>query len=354
MSTLDRYIGRWLLVAFLLAAASLLALFTVFAFVDELGDVGKGQYGLWDAAEHLALTTPRRVQELTPVAALLGALLGLGVLASHSELTVMRVSGVSVWRLALAVTGAMSVPGLASLLLGEVVVPAAEELAEARRTSALTSNSAVVTGRGFWVREGRRFVNVRRVLADGGMEEVYFYDLDDAGRLTRAVRAAQAVPVEGAWRLEGVVESLLDAQRVTRREGLSESWRSPLSPDLVETAVMRPDRASTLELARYVEFLAANGQDPTPYAYALWARLTAPVTALALAVLAVPFVLGPLRSVGLGPRTLAGALGGVTFHIANQMTTHLGLVYGLPPALGATLPTFVVLALGVGWLGRVR
>jgi lipopolysaccharide export system permease protein len=351
MRILDRYVARWVIGGSALALAVLLSLFTVFTLLDELGDVGRGDYGLLQVAQYLALSTPRRTYELVPVAALLGTLLGLGVLASHSELTVIRVSGVSTRRLALSVAQAAAVPALAGVLLGELAVPGTEALAEGVRTAAMASHQALKTRRGFWARDGRRFVNVQHVLPSREMEGVYLYEFDEAGRLQRTVRADRARPEGDAWRLEGLVVSEIGGDRVVARWLTSERWESPLAPDLVGLAVLRPERASSLELARYTRFLAANGQDPAPYAFALWSKLTAPVTTVALTLLVVPFLLGPLRHVGLGPRTLVGALRGVGFHIANQTSTHLGLVYGLPPVLGAAAPTLVVLGVGL-WLLR--
>jgi lipopolysaccharide export system permease protein len=79
-----------------------------------------------------------------------------------------------------------------------------------------------------------------------------------------------------------------------------------------------------------------------------------PISAVSLVLLAVPFVIGPLRSAGVGQRVLTGALIGVAFYILGQATSQVGLVYGLPPFLGATLPSAVVLGLAAWMLRRVR
>jgi len=348
---LGRYIGRWVVGATLLALAVLLALFTVFALIDQLGDVGKGRFGLADMVEYLVLTTPRRVYELIPVATLLGTLLGLGVLASHSELTVIRAAGVSAWRIAAATLKAVALPIIAGIIIGDFVVPAADDLAETRRSIALTSQIALKTRTGFWARDGQRFVNIREVLPDRRLADVYIYAFDEKRRLRTAVRAAGARAVADRWILEEVSESVISAERVESRSATSLPWEAPLAADLVDLAVIRPDRASSADLLRYVRFLRGNGQDPALYELALWSKLTMPLTAGAMALLAIPFVFGPLRSVGMGQRVLAGSLVGVSFHILSQATAQVGLVYGLPPAVGATVPTLAVAALAT-WLLR--
>lgn len=351
MKTLDRYVGRWVLGGTLLALGVLLALVSVFALMDQLEDVGKGQYTLAAMAEYLALTTPRRAYELVPVAALLGTLLGLGVLASHSELTVMRSAGVSGWRVGGAALKAAAVPVLAGVLVGELVAPVADDLAEARRSIAVTSQIALKTRTGFWARDGRSFVNIREVLPDRRLAGVYVYDFDERRRLRAATRAERARPEGEGWVLEGVSESVISPTGVGRITAAERVWDLALSSDFVGFAVVRAERASSADLARYVRFLRSNGQDPAVYELALWVKLSMPFTAAAMVLLAVPFVFGPLRSVGVGQRILAGALVGVAFHIVSQATSQLGLVYGLTPAIGATGPTVLILGLGA-WLMR--
>ena len=72
----------------------LVILFSFISFVDDLDSIGKGDYSLLRSLEYMALSTPRRAFNLFPLAALIGALTGLGTLASSSELTVIRGAGI--------------------------------------------------------------------------------------------------------------------------------------------------------------------------------------------------------------------------------------------------------------------
>ena len=103
-----------------------------------------------------------------------------------------------------------------------------------------------------------------------------------------------------------------------------------------------------------MRYLRDNRQDSAPYELALWGKLMAPLATGVMIFLAIPFVFGPLRSVGMGQRVLVGALVGIGFHIMNQTFQQLGLVYGLSPVLSAVLPTGLFLALGIWMMRRVR
>ncbi|MCK5656506.1 MAG: LptF/LptG family permease, partial [Deltaproteobacteria bacterium] len=108
MKTLDRYIGVSFIQGFLLVIFILVSLFSFLEFVVQLDDIGKGNYQLLDAFAYIGLTIPRRVLDMVPMAALLGSIIALGMLADKGELIVMRASGLSVQRICFSVlaTGA--------------------------------------------------------------------------------------------------------------------------------------------------------------------------------------------------------------------------------------------------------
>ena len=95
MQILDRHIGFHVVRDTLLTLFTLLAVFSLVDFLDDLSDVGKGSYTTRAAVEHMLLTTPNRIFILFPVAGVIGSLIGLGSLAAHRELVVMRASGSS-------------------------------------------------------------------------------------------------------------------------------------------------------------------------------------------------------------------------------------------------------------------
>src|SRR5699024_5616986 len=98
----DRYIVRTVLSASVIVGLVLLALSAFFVFIGELKDVGEGGYGVLQALLFITLNVPRGLYQLLPVIALLGALIGLGGLASGSEIVVLRTSGVTIRRLAVS------------------------------------------------------------------------------------------------------------------------------------------------------------------------------------------------------------------------------------------------------------
>ena len=166
MVKLDRYIGKSVAVAILAVLGIILGLASLFAFIDEMGDISD-TYTLVDAGKYVALTAPRRVYDMLPMAALIGCLIGLGSLASSSELTIMRAAGVSVGRIVWAVMKPMLVLMIVGVLVGEYVAPPAEDKAQAERSLAQGSGDAQSGKHGMWHRQGDEFIHISTVQPRG-------------------------------------------------------------------------------------------------------------------------------------------------------------------------------------------
>ncbi|BFL82924.1 hypothetical protein LFREDSHE_13740 [Shewanella baltica] len=95
MKILDLYIARVLLSTSALCLLVLTGLSGIIKWVDQLRLVGRGTYSMMDAGIYVLFLVPRDIEMFFPMAVLLGALIGMGMLASNSELVVMQASGMS-------------------------------------------------------------------------------------------------------------------------------------------------------------------------------------------------------------------------------------------------------------------
>jgi lipopolysaccharide export system permease protein len=351
MKILDRHIGFHVIRDSALTLVALLAIFSLVEFLDDLSDVGKGRYTMRAAVEYMLLTTPNRIFILFPIAGVIGSLIGLGSLAAHRELVVIRATGISSLRIAGAAMKAAAVLVLASVLVGEVVSPYTEQLAHQRRATALSDNHALGTGNGFWVRDGNTFINVGQVLPGNRMKELYIYEFDDERQLRVATFADDGIYQDGEWTLGGVRQSIIGTDGVTAREVVEADWRSRFDPELAEVVSVRLTSLSILGLMRYIDYLQSNGLDTGRYELALWSKIIHPFTTVVMIFIALPLVLGRLGSVGIGQRILAGIVIAVSFLLLEQLAGHMGLAFGLNPMVAAWAPTLSFFALAV-WMFR--
>jgi lipopolysaccharide export system permease protein len=349
---LDRHIRRAVLGSTLLVLLTLIALAAFLTVLEELDDVGEGGYGLGQVFVYTVLTLPALAAEMFPAASLLGSLLGLGAIANQNELIVMRASGVSVFRIVASVLKAGMIVAALSVVVGEGIAPASDQLAHRKRAVAKSGHITLHTDHGFWARDGDKFINIRDVLTDGRLRFIFIYDFNEEGVLQSATLVNGASLQDGVWRLEGIGQSSPTEHGVTTRWIPDGEWQALLDPRLISLIGVSPDKLSVWGLHQYASFLRSEGLHAQPYELAFWSKVTAPFSTLTMILVALPFVLGPLRGVGIGQRIMMGALIGIGFSLFNRIFSNLGLVYVLDPLFSAVLPTAVVLVITLAALRR--
>ena len=353
MKRLDRYIGLHVLTGTLLALVVLVALLAFVSFVDDIKAVGRGNYTLLRALEHMVLILPRQIFSVMPVAAVVGSLMGLGQLAVNSELAVMRAAGVSGWALGRAVFKAAMALVVFSVIIGEGIAPYAERLAQERRSMALSKNLKLHGGNGIWLRDGNSIVNIRNVLPGTSLAGVTIHEFDNLNRL-RATTFAHKATFEGEdWLLEGVVQSQIEVDEVVASRAAKARWESVFKPALISVLAVRPESLSALGLVRYIDYLEGNGLKADRFELALWTKLAYPLATAVMILLGLPLVMGRFKASGIGSRILIGTLLGVSFHILHQVSGHLGILYGLNAGVCALAPSLIFLGVGLWFMRRL-
>jgi lipopolysaccharide export system permease protein len=353
-----RILRRYFFVAIagttLLVLAVLLSLGAFIQFIGELNDIGTGDYGLPQALAWVLLKLPNVLFQMLPIATLLGALLGLGNLASRSEFIVLRAAGISPAELARAAGMTGLVLAAAGLVLGEAVGPPLERYARQFRTAAKYGEAGLDTGRSAWIRDGNMLLNVVAPTGEPGVGGVYVFQKGADGWLDSIGRADSVhVEPDGSWVLDNFADSRFVATGVEAGPRGSPVLRG-LNPDLLGLAVVREETLSGASLYRYIRYLQRNGLDSRRYEVAFWARISTALAVAVMCVLAVPFVLGALRSGGAGARMLTGLGVGLVWFLMARTLTDGGAVWGLSPLFVAWLPTTLLAVAAAVALARVR
>lgn len=354
MSLLERYIAITVARATGMTVLVLVILLVFFNLVEELDHVNVGDYHLADAFLVALMSAPRYMFEVFPVAALIGSLLGLGGLASHSELVAMRAAGFSLQRIMLAVLKTGLAMMLVVLAFGELVAPPSEQFAQEYRFEKQQGKVTLKTRYGFWARDGRAFINIRSLSTGTHIEDIYIYEFDETGHLSLATHAASADYLGDHWSLNDIAQSQISGQGVQTRRLAQARWDSLLDPALLSVVVVKPTMLPIWGLSQYIEFMRDNGQSATEYQVAYWLKLANPFATLVMLILAVPFVLANQRSGSMGQRIFLGLVVGAGFFLLTRAMSYVAVVYNFNPALSAVFPALVFLAVSVMMMRRVR
>jgi lipopolysaccharide export system permease protein len=373
MTVFQKYFGREILRAVLFVLIAFLALFAFFDLINELPSVGRGGYKIQHAFMYIALGLPGYTYELMPIAALIGTIYVLSQMASNSEFTIMRVSGLSTMQAGFMLARIGLVFVLLTFLFGEVISPLTAERAERLKQQAQGTTSKEFRS-GLWTKDqirddsgavtGSRFVNVGELLPNGQLKNVKLYEFDEQLRLTSMVTAGTAIfQGDRRWKLNDVTTTrfaltvfnlavLPDATSgIATVKVPSRDLISDITPDILSVTFADPDRMSAFDLSTYTRHLAENKQLTERYDIAFWKKIIYPFAVFVMMALALPFAYLHARSGGVSLKIFIGIMIGVSFKLINSLFSHVGLLNTWPPLATAIAPSllFLVGAIGALW-----
>ena len=351
MKTLRRYLAREIMLATALVMLALLMLFAFFDLVEEIKDLGRGNYQLRHIVRHVVLSIPTHVYELFPIAALIGTLFALAQLVANSEYTVMRSAGVSVTRMVLALINAGLLFAVLTFVFGEYIGPAADQAAQRFRSRAITGIVAQEFRSGLWMKDDTSFINVLEVTADGHLKGVRIFEFDSDAKL-RLVSFAKSATYQGDrhWLLEDISQTTFTDVRTATSKIESANWRSVLEPGLLNVLLVKPEKMSAASLYSYAQDLRENRQKTLRYEIAMWSKAAYPIAVLTMMILALPFAYSQRRQGGVGAKIFTGIMLGLAFYFFGKLSAHLGLINEWMPAVSALAPTAVFLSIAVTML----
>jgi lipopolysaccharide export system permease protein len=353
MTVLDRYIVRTVLGAVVLVMVVFLVLGGAVVFISQQSDIGVGHYTAVDALWYTVLNLPQQIYELLPITALLGSLLGFGHLARGSEITVIRSTGVSVARIAGTALIAAFLLIAFEGLLGEFVAPQLQEAANQQKAFSQFNSVGFGGGTGAWVRDGDLILNVARQSGSRHFVGMRVFELSPQHTLMSIGHAASATAVgHRKWLLGSYTESRFTADGVTATPPGEKVLQSNVTAGFLGLAVQDPEQLTLRALWQVIGYFHSNSLDARQYLFAFWSKIARTVAIAFSVLLAVPFVLGSMRSAGAGTRTMLGLVIGIAFFLLQRLIESGTIVFHLDPVMLAWLPTALLATVTLLLLAR--
>lgn len=346
MKLISRYIIRRMAVMAVYSLLAFLALYSFFEIIDEVGKLGEGGYNGMKMAQYILMQMPARAYELMPLAVLIGGLIALSQLASGSELTVMKASGMSTKRLLIVLSQFGLIFALAAAVLGEWIAPSLSQRAENLKASAI--NGKISAGdTGLWLKEKNNIINVGEMLPDHTLLGIKIWRHNERYELAETMWAETAAFSDGIWMLKNVHRSELSDKQVKVSQVAEMPWEIELKRNLLDVLLVDPDQMSVSELTTYINHLKNNHQQTQTYEIAWWRKLVYPVAAWVMALVAFAFTPQNTRHGNMGLKLFGGICLGLAFHFAGRLFGFTSQLYGVPPFVAGALPTVLFALLAV-------
>lgn len=354
MKLLDRYIAKTIFKAISLVTLMLIGMQLFILFVNQLDDIGKGDYGILQAASYIMMQMPYQVYLFFPLASLLGGLIGLGMMGQHRELIVMRAAGMSIAQVTWAVLKIAFLLIILVTLVGETIVPKLAQWGNDKRMQHLQGSKVLRTTYGIWLRNKNDFIAVNVIFQDNSLQDVYQFHFDSQHQLRFTRQIEKLIFQDSGWRAFNVLETRIGKTGTKTYHFPEMRWELPIKLDVLRVSSHELEEMTLSELKHYVRAQKQNHQNALNYQLAFLQRLLQPLTTLVMMMLAIPFVFGPLRSSTMGLKVLTGTAVGFAFHILNRFLGPLSQVLQWPVEITAIGPSCLFAFLGFYLMQRAK
>ncbi len=379
LKVLSRYVKLNALLAIVAAVVGLWALQVLFSYLSELDSLSDS-YTMSEALKYIFYRSPYFLEEFIPTGALLGAVVGLGLLANKSELVVMRASGVSVYRIVGWVLQPALIFVILALIINQFILPTTNQLANEIDNK---DNSALITSvRGYWTMQpsfdstanatepnGSDILYIDYADVEGNIGEVKRWRLDKNGNLQTAIRAqggkytrrqllSQTSDNTSAqyrydWQLNNVTKlTISQGANSSQDSAESDTLSLPFAPESVYLLTRDAEDLSLTQLYEHRQFMRQQGKRSLTHELAFWQKLLSPLSILSLVIVACSFVFGSLRTHSLGLRIVVALLFGLLFSYIQDLVGFVSLATGFSPFVMVLLPIIISAVLGCYLLKR--
>jgi LPS export ABC transporter permease LptG/LPS export ABC transporter permease LptF len=350
---LDEYVLKEFLKTFTLVLVSFVMLMLIFTFFELLGDIIRNKTPLITVGEYLINLTPSMIYTIAPLSVLIAVLVTFGLLNRSSELTAMKATGISLYRLVVPVLVISFLLAIALFSFDELYLPTANRRQEALR--------AVIKGKPAqtFLRPDQKWIF--GIQEPGKPARIYYYqfldpDSDQFANITifefnpdnfsisKRIFASTAhwEPRLNAWVFEHGWVRTFEGDAATSYRTFEVSTFAELreQPQYFKKESRQSSEMSFGELRRYIRDLRQSGFDTMRLRVQLNLKIAQPLVTLVMAVLAIPF------SLTMGKRGsltgIAVAIGvAITYWVVAGVFQAMGNVNMLPSFVAAWSPDFL-------------
>ena len=345
---IDEYIVREFATLFVLVLAGFVLLLIVFTFFDLLGDILRNHIALAIVGEYLLNLTPSMLYLTAPLAVLIAVLVTFSVLNRNSEIIAMKATGISLYRLVIPVVSIAACLAVCLFLFDQYYLPQANRRQESLRN--------VIKGRPpqtYFNPEEHWIFGPRALPGEPGC--IFYYEFFDPDtnefanlsvfefepstfKLTRRIFAKRAVwdDDSATWHFEnGWVRDIQGGNVTGYRTFLETSFPEMRAvPDYFKKEALESQEMNFGQLDRYIRDLRQSGFDTKRLSVALWQKLSYPLVAVVMAVLAIPFALSMGRRGSI--TGIAVAIGvALAYRVVDTLFGAMGNVNYLPASMAA-------------------
>jgi LPS export ABC transporter permease LptG/LPS export ABC transporter permease LptF len=350
---LDDYVLRDFFIYLGMILSTFLVLVLVFTLFELLGDIMRNQVPAAVVVEYLLNVTPYLLYNVAPLVMLLAVLVTFGLMQRSNELTAIKATGVSIYRVVMPVIAAAAVLAVGLFFADQFYLPHTNKRQEALHNQIKGKPAQT------YLRPDRKWIF-------GQHNDIYYYQFFDTDRdqfanitvfqldrprfvITRRIHADRAHWADNLnrWVYEQGWDRTLNGLAMVnfRQFDVATFPELPETPAYFKKEVKQYTEMNYDELHRYIRDLQQSGFDVVRLRVQLNKKLSYPLITLIMAILAIPFAVSTAKKGAI--TGVAVAVGIAVFYtVVSRLFEAMGDLNQLPPALAAWSPDLIFSLVG--------
>ena len=350
---IDDYVLRDFFLYLTLILSTFLVLVLVFTLFELLGDILRNQVPAKIVAEYLLNVTPYLLYNVAPLVMLLAVLVTFGLMQRSNEITAIKATGTSIYRIVTPVIVAAAVLATGLFFADQFYLPHTNKVQEALHNQIKGKPAQT------YLRPDRKWIF-------GEHNDIYYYQFFDPDRdqfgnitvfeldrasftITRRIHADRAHWAESLnrWIYEQGWDRTLNVSAIENYHSFEVATFAdlPETPSYFKKEVKQYSEMNYEELRRYIRDLQQSGFDVVRLRVQLNKKLSYPLVTLIMAVLAIPFALSSGKKGAITGIAVAVSIA-VFYTVVSRLFEAMGDLSQLPPALAAWSPDLIFVLVG--------
>lgn len=347
MSILNKYIAQILLKQIGLVLVILLAIFSIFNFLAQVGDIGKQAYALNDAILYVLLTLPLSIQVVLPMIIMIGVMLGVGQLMTHHEWVIMRSSGLT----AKKITTQILITGIAVIIfiivINEFFAFDLHRFATNYQKQALGQQT--IGQSKTWLKKGNEFIyiqsygdqhNTINVIKTKDNKITNIASSDEVDYRTKAITLMQ-VNTQHIFKLTGGNYQINQTQQATQLLNI----RLPQS--VLSSLHLAPEYLNTWQLWQQINYLSSHNLPYIKHQQTFYSRLAQPILLFTMILMGLVFMFKTKQNFNIGQQVFLGIVFSFTLNIVNRLMVEVSLTYVQNVVFSMIAPIVILLFVAI-------
>ena len=342
MSILRRYICKEFLKMLLLGMSAFILIYLIVDFFARMDTFLEHKASPILIFLYYLYQVPGIGFQVLPLGILMATLLGLGILSRSNEITAMKASGVSLYRITfpLIILGILA-SGLC-FIGDEFIVPFSKRQSDNILMTEIRKEPRKTFIRDYkvWYRSRSAIYNFQvfnpqRDLLEG----ITLFEFDDDFKLRRRIDAKRALWKEDAWNFYDVtIRDFGERGDIQTTKFEEKVIPIPETPNVFKQEQRDTEEMSYYDLRRYIRRIERGGYDATRYIVDLYAKLSFPLSCAIMVFIGIPFSTKTARGGGIALSVVVSIVIGFLYWIILNLSLSLGHSGLLPPQLSAFAP----------------